>query len=106
MPNVILEGAGLAVGSSREGFEARRKALSLASTESGAIQDTCPSRRYNPPPPPTGRQAPLPPPKNIIIQDNERGKSSESGEIQDTYPSRRSGLSAPPSPSLLDAIIE
>lgn len=45
MPNALLEGAGLAIGSSKEGFEARRHALSIATSEAGSLQDTCPSRR-------------------------------------------------------------
>lgn len=45
MPNVLLEGAGLAIGSSREGFEARRHAMSVATSEAGSLQDTCPARR-------------------------------------------------------------
>ncbi len=45
MPNALLQGAGLAVGSSREGFESRRHAMSLASSEAGSLQDTCPARR-------------------------------------------------------------
>ena len=49
MPNVVLEGPGVAIGSSREGFEARRKALSAATTEAGAIQDPNPSRRWGTP---------------------------------------------------------
>lgn len=45
MPNALLEGAGLAIGSSKEGFETRRHALCLATSETGSLQDTCPSRR-------------------------------------------------------------
>ena len=48
MPNALLQGAGLAVGSSREGFESRRHAMSLASSEVGSLQDTCPARRSVP----------------------------------------------------------
>lgn len=45
LPPVLLEGPGLVIGRSREGFEARRHALSVATSQSGAIQDTRPPRR-------------------------------------------------------------
>ena len=45
LPHALLQGQGLAIGRSREAFEARRVAISVAASESGAIQDTSPSRR-------------------------------------------------------------
>ena len=49
MPHVLLEGAGVAMGRSREAFETRRHALSVACSTSPGLPDPSPVRRYPPP---------------------------------------------------------
>ena len=48
MPHVLLEGAGVAMGRSREAFETRRHALSVACSTSTGLPDPSPVRRCPP----------------------------------------------------------